>query len=55
MREGVATIEAVGRGGEAPKTADSRCDVPEQGLKCTAPEQGMSDRPVKKARVRFKM
>jgi hypothetical protein len=35
--------------------ADSRRAVPEQGSKLTAPGQGMSDHPVKKARVRSKM
>jgi hypothetical protein len=55
MGESVAAVEAAGRGGEAPETAGSRCDVPEKGSKCAAPEQGMSDRPMKKARVRSKM
>jgi hypothetical protein len=35
--------------------ADSSRAVPEQGSKRTAPEQGMSDRLVKRARVRSKM
>jgi hypothetical protein len=55
MGESVAAVEAAGRSGEAPETADSRRDVPEQGSKRAAPEQGMSDRPVKKAWVRSKM
>jgi hypothetical protein len=55
MGESVAAVEAAGRGGEAPETADPRCAVPEQGSKRATPEQGMSDRPVKKAWVRSKM
>jgi hypothetical protein len=47
--ESVAAIVAAGRGREAPETADSR------RRKRAAPEQGMSNRPVKKARVRSKM
>jgi hypothetical protein len=35
--------------------ADPRCVIPEQGSKRAAPEQGMSDHPVKKAWVRSKM
>jgi hypothetical protein len=38
-----------------PETADPRRAIPEHGWKRAAPEQGMSDRPVKKARVCSKM
>jgi hypothetical protein len=38
-----------------PETTDPRRAVPEQGSKRADPEQGMSDRLVKKARVRSKM
>jgi hypothetical protein len=55
MGESVAAAVAAGRGREAPETADSRRAVPEQGSKRAASEQGMSNRPVKKARVRSKM
>jgi hypothetical protein len=55
MGENVVAVEAVDRSREAPETADSSRAVPEQGSKRAAPEQGMSDRPVKKARVRSKM
>jgi hypothetical protein len=55
MGENVATVEAAGRSREAPETADSSCAVLEQGSKRAAPKQGMSDRLVKKARVRSKM
>jgi hypothetical protein len=55
MGENVAAVEAADQSREAPKTADSSRAVPEQGLKRAAPEQGMSDRPVKKARVHSKM
>jgi hypothetical protein len=55
MGENVAAVEAVDRSREALEMADSSRVVPEQGLKHTAPEQGMSDRPVKTARVRSKM
>jgi hypothetical protein len=44
--ERVAAVEVADRSGAAPELA---------GSKCTAPEQGSSDRPVKKARVRYKM
>jgi hypothetical protein len=40
---------------EALEMADSSRAVPEQGSKRTALEQGMSDCPVKRARVRSKM
>jgi hypothetical protein len=53
--ESVTTVEAAGRSGRAPETADTRCAVPKQGLKRAAPEQGTSDHPVKKAWVRSKM
>jgi hypothetical protein len=55
MGENVAAVEAASRSGEAPETADSSRAVPEMGSKCVAPEQGMSDRLVKKAQVRSKM
>jgi hypothetical protein len=53
--ENVAAVEVVDRSREAPEMADSSRAVPEQGLKCAVPEQGMSDCLVKKARVRSKM
>jgi hypothetical protein len=53
--ENIAAAEAVCRSGAAPETVGPRCIVPEQGLKRATPEQGTSDRPVKKARVRSKM
>jgi hypothetical protein len=55
MRENVAAVEAAGRSEEAPKTTGSRCAVLEKGSKRATPKQGMSDRPVKKARVHSKM
>jgi hypothetical protein len=55
MGESVAAVEVAGRSGAALETAGPRRTVPEQGSKCVAPEQGTSDRPVKKARVRSKM
>jgi hypothetical protein len=55
MGENVAAIEAADRSREAPETVNSSRAVPEQGSKRAAPEQSMSDRPVKKARVRSKM
>jgi hypothetical protein len=55
MGENVAAVEAADRSREAPETVDSSRTVPEQGSKRSAPEQGMSNRPVKKARVRSKM
>jgi hypothetical protein len=55
MGESGAAAEATGRSGAAPKTAGPRRTVPEQGSKCAAPEQGSSDCPMKKARVRSKM
>jgi hypothetical protein len=55
MGENIAAVEAADRSREAPETTSSRRAVPEQGSKCAALEQGMSDRPVKKARVRSKM
>jgi hypothetical protein len=54
-REKVAAIEAAGRSGAALETVGSRRAAPDQGLKCAAPELGLSDRPVKKARVRSTM
>jgi hypothetical protein len=53
--ENVAAGEAADRSREAPGTAHSRRAVPEQCSKRAAPGQGMSDLPVKKARVRSKM
>jgi hypothetical protein len=55
MGENVAAVEAADRSREAPEAADSSRAVPEQGSKRAAPEQGMSDRPVKRACVRSKM
>ena len=55
MGENVAAVEAAGRSRGAPETVDSSHAVPEQGLKRAAPEQGISDRPMKKTRVRSKM
>jgi hypothetical protein len=55
MRENVAAVEAVDRSREAPETANSSRAVPELGSKRAAPEQGMSDHPVKKVQVRSKM
>jgi hypothetical protein len=55
MGESVVAVEAADRGREAAESADSGRDVPKQGSKRAAPEQGMSDRLVKKARVRSKM
>jgi hypothetical protein len=55
MGENVAAVVAADQSGEAPEMTASRHVVPEQGSKCAAPEQGMSDRPVKKAWVRSKM
>jgi hypothetical protein len=55
MVENVSTVEAADRSRKAPETADSCRAVPEQGSKRAAPGQGMSDRLVKKARVRSKM
>jgi hypothetical protein len=55
MGENVAAVEAADRNREAPETADSSRAVPEQGSKRAALEQGMLDRPVKKARVCSKM
>jgi hypothetical protein len=53
--ESVAAVEAAGRSGAAPETVSPRRAVPDKGSKRAAPEQGSSDRPVKKARVRSKM
>jgi hypothetical protein len=53
--ESVAAAEVVGQSGAAPEMAGLRRAVPEQGSKRVAPEQGTSDRQVKKARVRSKM
>jgi hypothetical protein len=53
--ESIATIEAAGRSGAAPETAGLRRAAPELGSKQAAPDQGSSDRPVKKARVCSKM
>jgi hypothetical protein len=55
MGENVAAIEAADRSREAPDTANSSRVVPKQGSKRGAPEQSMSDRSVKKTRVRSKM
>jgi hypothetical protein len=53
--ESVAAVEAAGQSVAAPETGGPRRAAPEQGSKCAAPEQGTSDRPVKKARVHSKM
>jgi hypothetical protein len=55
MGESAAAAEAAGRSGAVPETAGPRRAAPEQGSKHTDPEKGLSDRPVKKARVRSKM
>jgi hypothetical protein len=55
MGENVAAIEAADRSREAPEMADSSHVVPEQGSKCVTPEQGMSNRSMKRARVHSKM
>jgi hypothetical protein len=55
MEGSVTAVEVAGRSGEAPETAGSIRVIPEQGSKRAAPGQGMSDRPVKKARVCSKM
>jgi hypothetical protein len=55
MGESATAVEAAGRSGAVLETADPRCAVPEQGSKRAAREQGLSDRPVKKARVHSKM
>jgi hypothetical protein len=56
MGESVATVEAVGRSEAAPKMTGSQRATPESvGSKHATPQHGMSDRPVKKARVRSKM
>jgi hypothetical protein len=48
MGENVAAVKAADRSREVPEMADSSCVVPEQGSKRAAPEEGMSDRPVKR-------
>jgi hypothetical protein len=53
--ESVVVVEAAGRSGAAPGTVGLRRAAPEQGSKCATPEQGSSDRSMKKARVRSKM
>jgi hypothetical protein len=56
MGESAATVEAATRSGVAPETAGPNPAATESvGSKRAAPQQGMSDRPVKKARVRSKM
>jgi hypothetical protein len=55
MGKSAAAVDAAGRSGAVPETEDLRRAVLEHGSKRTAPEQGSSDRPVKKARVRSKM
>jgi hypothetical protein len=56
MGENVAVVDAAGRSGAAPETVSSERVSPESvGSKRAALEQGMSGRPVKKARVRSKM
>jgi hypothetical protein len=54
-RDKAATIEAVGQSGAAPESVGPRRAAPEQGSKRTTPELSLSDRSVKKARVRSKM
>jgi hypothetical protein len=55
MGENVVTMETADRSRGVPETADSSRAVPGQGSKRAAPEQGMSDRPMKKAQVRSKI
>jgi hypothetical protein len=55
MGENVAAIETAGRSREAPETVDASRTVLKHSSKHAAPEQDMSDRLVKKARVRSKM
>jgi hypothetical protein len=55
MGENVVAVEAADRSRGAPETVDSSHTVPEQGSKRAAPEQGMSDCSVRKARVHSKM
>jgi hypothetical protein len=55
MGENVIAVEVADRSIEAPETVDTSRTVPEQGSKRAAPEQGMSDRLVKRAPVRSKM
>jgi hypothetical protein len=55
MGENVATVEAADQSRKASEMAESSCTVPEQGSKRATPEQGMLDRPVKRARVCSKM
>jgi hypothetical protein len=54
-REKVSAIEAAGQSGAAPESAGPRRAAPEQGSKRAAPELSLSDCPVKKDRVRYKM
>jgi hypothetical protein len=54
-RESATAIEAVGRHGAAPEMAGPRRAAFEQGSKRAALETGLSDRPMKKARVCSKM
>jgi hypothetical protein len=53
--ESAAAAEATGGSGVVPETAGPRRAAPEQRSKRTAPEQGPSDRLMKKARVCSKM
>jgi hypothetical protein len=54
-RESAAATEAASRIRVASESAGSWRAAPEQGSKRAAPELGLSDRPVKKARVHSKM
>jgi hypothetical protein len=54
-RESVAATEAASQSGAGPEAAGPRCTIPEQGSKRATPELGLSDRSVKKARVRSRM
>jgi hypothetical protein len=54
-RKSAAATEAAGRSGAAPEMVGPQRAVPEQGSKHAAPELGLTDRPVKKARVRSRM
>jgi hypothetical protein len=51
----VAADEAADQSGAAPELAGLERAAPEHGSKHAAPEQGLSSRPVKKPRVRFKI
>jgi hypothetical protein len=54
-RGSATATEVAGQSGAATESVGSRRAAPEHGPKHAAPELGLSDRPVKKARVRSKM